>query len=97
MADYPPRAAGALFDNIQIVRDGDGRIHNDFGPAVIFPDGSTQHYQHGHLHRTNGPAIETTDGTIRWFLNGIEYKFEQWLNTIDLTEVEKAELILIYR
>ena len=96
MADYPPRAAGALFDNIQIIRGSDGRIHNDSGPAVIFSDGSTQYYQHGHLHRTDGPAIKTNDGIIRWFLNGTEYKFDQWLKAADLKDSEKAELILIY-
>jgi len=45
-------------------------IHNDDGPAVIFPNGEKRWYQSGNLHRIDGPAIESPDGTVLWFING---------------------------
>jgi hypothetical protein len=55
-----------------------GKLHNDSGPACIYPI-NYQHtpnkrtlewYKYGLLHREDGPAIEKADGTKEWYLNG---------------------------
>ena len=51
----------------------------------------------GKLHREDGPAIEWLNGDEdSWWLDGKKYTFEQWIKVADLTDSEKAELILVY-
>jgi hypothetical protein len=43
------------------------------------------------IHRTDGPAVEYTDGATSWYLNGVKYEFEEWLDrTPGLTDEEKV-------
>ena len=47
-----------------------GKIHNDDGPAITYPNGIQQYYIDGKLHREDGPAEEWPDGTYSWFFRG---------------------------
>ena len=50
--------------------DKSWRRHRDGAPAVIWPDGSEEWWQHGELHRDDGPAIVRADGTQEWYQHG---------------------------
>jgi hypothetical protein len=64
------------------------QLHNPYGPAVTYPNGTKEWYQNNHLHRLDGPAIEFADGKKSWFVNGhiigrsaygfTPEKFEEW-------------------
>ena len=41
--------------------NGQGRLHRDGGPAVLFVDGVQNWFQHGVLHREDGPAVVAPD------------------------------------
>ena len=47
--------------------DGDGKLHRESGPALIWPHGEV-YYDHGQIHRENGPAItcRTYSGKLLW-------------------------------
>jgi hypothetical protein len=42
-------------------------------------DGSKCWFLNNQLHRTDGPAVELADGIKRWYLNGRELSFAEWL------------------
>jgi len=48
------------------------------------------------LHREDGPAIIWEDGTKNWFLNGMQYSFEKFLEKTSITDEEKVFLRLKY-
>lgn len=41
---------------------------------------STEWWLNGKLHNEDGPAIEWKDGRKQWFIDGIEYNEQTWLN-----------------
>ncbi len=51
-------------------RRPDGVLHRTDGPAVTWPDGTLEWWQHGKVHREDGPAYVHPDGTEAWYLNG---------------------------
>jgi hypothetical protein len=53
-------------------------------------------YQNGRRHRTDGPAIEYPDGDKHWYIRGVWYDFNDWLNLVDITEVQKTLMRLQY-
>lgn len=71
----------------------DGRLHCDDGPALISSAVSTW-YQHGKRHREDGPAYEWDDGRVQWWLNDMEYRFDSWLNSVDLSDEDRTLLKL---
>lgn len=84
-----PREVVSVAVNGSYVRDTiwklpSGRIHRDFGPAVLFGSGKVAWYQYGLLHREDGPAIIESDGSPRYFLNGFFYESEEsWLKELN--------------
>ncbi len=58
---------------------------------------STNWYLDGKLHREDGPAREYSDGTKEWWLHGIEYSKQGFLEktkpTKELTVTEIEELL----
>jgi len=58
-----------IFGN-KIWYDENGQCHREDGPALKYPDGSKEWFQHGKLHREDGPAIEDADGTQQWWIKG---------------------------
>jgi hypothetical protein len=37
----------------------------------------------GHYHRLDGPAIEWADGDKQWWINGIQYSYEDWKKEVE--------------
>ena len=70
-----------------------GQRHRLDGPAVIYA-GSHFWCQNDRYHRTDGPAVIWPNGEGEWFLNGKRYSFDQWLNSIDVTDKERTFLAL---
>ena len=46
------------------------KLHNDDGPALIYPNGYIHYYKDGKLHNENGPATITNDGNKFFYING---------------------------
>lgn len=65
----------------------DGQLHRDDGPAVEFIDGSYKaYYQFGLKHNSSGPAVITIYAALGtknyYFLENIDYPFEEWLEKV---------------
>jgi hypothetical protein len=58
----------------EVWRLPDGRDHRDYGPAVLFQDGSKIWCRYGKPHRTEGPAIMDAEGSEFWFYKGIRHR-----------------------
>lgn len=54
--------------------DKNGQLHNEYGPALIRPDGSTEWWWHGMRHRDEGPAREDASGTKEWYVNNKNHR-----------------------
>ena len=50
-------------------KDANGELHNPYGPAVIWSNGSKVYYIHGKLHRTDGPAVIDSNGYKAYYVN----------------------------
>jgi hypothetical protein len=72
------------------------QLHRTNGPAIEFAYGDKAWYQNNKRHRTDGPAVEYTDGYKAWWFKGVEYDFNDWLNLVDITEVQKTLMRLQY-
>jgi hypothetical protein len=53
-------------------------------------------YQKDLFHRIDGPAVELASGYKRWYLNGVQYDFNDWLNLVNYTEPQKTLMRLQY-
>lgn len=76
-----------------------GLTHRDDGPAYESEEhGYQAWYIHGLRHRTDGPAIIWARGReTEWWLNHVEYTFEEWLSAnTELSEEQKVMLKLKY-
>lgn len=63
------------------------QLHREDGPAFIYPGGTKEEYWlYGNLHREDGPAVIDSDGSKEWFINGIEYPYEDWLKRVKSTK-----------
>jgi hypothetical protein len=60
-------------------------------------NGSKLWYLNGKLHRKNGPAIISAHGSEKWYLGGVEFTFNEWLEKVKISEEEKLLLILKFR
>ena len=67
----------------------EGKQHRENGPAVEMADGSKYWIKEDELHREDGPAIEYADGKKEYWLNGMEYKEEQYYEKIKKQELKK--------
>jgi glycine/D-amino acid oxidase-like deaminating enzyme len=56
------------------VRDADGRLHREDGPALILPSGREEWYRHGKLHRDDGPAVVHANGSVKWYRHGRRHR-----------------------
>ena len=45
-------------------------IHNEYGPTIVYSNGTKECYINGKLHNEYGPALVYADGTKRWYLYG---------------------------
>ena len=53
-----------------------GQLHREYGPAVVYVDGTQVWYQNDQLHRVDGPAIECPDGRRAWWQNGQRHRID---------------------
>jgi hypothetical protein len=52
-----------------------GLLHNDDGPAEMWPDGTQFWYKHGLAHRENGkPAVLLANGNQYWLVDGKRFR-----------------------
>jgi len=49
-------------------------LHCDWGPAVIYEDGTQEWYCEGLLHRIGDPAVIHSDGTKEWWVEGLRHR-----------------------
>ena len=69
---YPDNFVDVTMDDCGRIyhKDANGELHNPYGPAVIWNDGSKEYYIHGKCHRTDGPAVIWPDGYTEYYVNG---------------------------
>ena len=53
-------------------------IHNPYGPAIIWRDGTKLYYINNKCHRLDGPAKIYADGEERYYINGKELTKEEF-------------------
>lgn len=56
-----------------------GQRHCPNGPAVILGNGTKAWYQNDNFHREDGPAIEYASGEVQYWVNGIYFSKEDWM------------------
>jgi hypothetical protein len=56
------------------IRDRNGQLHREDGPAVIYPNGSYHWYRNGALHREDGPAVILPNGNQYWYRNDMYHR-----------------------
>jgi len=65
--------------------------------CVEYDNGIKDWKVNGKYHREDGPAVEyDDDGDKFWFLNDVEYSFEEWLEKTPISDEEKILLKLKY-
>lgn len=67
-------AGGKIESGRYILRNGNGELHRDDGPALITPNGTQHWYRNGELHRDDGPAVVYPDGSRDWYRNGRRHR-----------------------
>ena len=50
------------------------QLHRVHGPAVIWPSGTLEWYQHGTRHRTGGAALIYGNGSEYWYHQGTRHR-----------------------
>ena len=55
-------------------RDGDGQLHRENGPAIVWLNGDKAWFKHGKRHRENGPAVENANGARYWWFEGERHR-----------------------
>ena len=64
-----------------------GKLHREYGPALIHTGGHRAWYQNGLLHRLDGPAIECADGFRSWHINGKPLTEAEWQQVVSSMEI----------
>ena len=73
-----------------------GRLHKENSPAYQ-SEKIDIYYHNGRVHRTNGPAlINKVANKVEWWLHGIEYSFNEWLERTDINDEDLVKLKLKY-
>jgi hypothetical protein len=63
--------------------------------CIKYANGSKLWYLNDRIHREDGPAYEGVDGEIQWFLNGKEYKEDDyWREIFKRGLITEKELFL---
>lgn len=70
----------------------DGIHHREDGPAIIDTDGTEYWIRHNNFHRVDGPAFCDPRGHREFYLNGVNYKIDDWLELLDISPAEKVLL-----
>lgn len=82
--------------------DRHNRLHRADGPAVVWPDGTTEWWRDGFRHRVGGPAIEYAGRGVEYWFEGRRHRLDgpavvarcgvrQWW--VDGEEVSESEYV----
>lgn len=64
-----------FYNNGNIIRKLNGKIHHNILPAIIYQNGTRAWYQHGLLHRDNDfPAVIYANGDRAWYRHGLRHR-----------------------
>ena len=78
--------------------NAEGQKHREYGPAVIWADGSQIWFLNGQKHRVDGPAAIYADGSQEWYTNGkLVNSMKQYQEKLNLSDEDITVLILKYR
>jgi len=47
-----------------------GKLHNESGPAIVYPNWSEEYYIHGERHNESGPAVVWPSGSKEYWIRG---------------------------
>ena len=72
-----------VFENGDKLWYQNGERHRLDGPAIEYANGTKHWRQNDKLHRLDGPAIEWSDGSKEYFIEGIEYTYEEWKQKVE--------------
>ena len=62
-------------------------------PAIEYVNGYKSYWENGNRHRIDGPAIEWADGDCSYYIEGIKYSYEEWLEKVSpKKEITVAEV-----
>ena len=50
----------------------------------------------GELHREDGPAVKYSNTVFQWYLNGVEYSFEEYIIAAEWSDVQIYQWNLIH-
>jgi hypothetical protein len=65
--------------------------------SYLHADGEIFWYNEaGDMHREDGPAVTSFSGQPPWYLHGISYSFDEWLEALCVTDEKKMLLRLQY-
>jgi len=64
--------------------------------CIEFPNGCKVWKVNNLYHREDGPALKYSNETFNWFLNGIKYSFEEFIEKTPISDEEKVFLRLKY-
>lgn len=73
----------------------DGKLHNQYGPALFYDSGTKECWQNGVRHRLDGPAVVYADGSKQWFINNkaflTESAYNNHLYSMGIVPIERVE------
>jgi hypothetical protein len=53
-----------------------GQLHREYGPAIVYADGTRTWYQNGMWHRLDGPAVEFPNGRREWYQKDLLHRLD---------------------
>jgi hypothetical protein len=73
-----------------------GQLHRTDGPAIEdYMLGPQEYWIDGKRHREDGPAVEYYDGSGEWWLDDIEYTFEEYVKQLLLAGANSLDVIIL--
>ena len=78
-----------------------GKYHNEFGPALIYPNCEKHWHINGLQHREDGPAAQFADGKIIWYYKdevygyNNEFTVKSWKEKVENLKREESLKIFI--
>jgi len=88
-----PANAGEAIHNrvLEVVDPATGRLHNEYGPAVVKADGTRKWYRKGMQHNASGPAVIKANGELKYYYLGTKCKNAEDLDDIVRRAQEHAQ------
>ena len=68
-------------EDVYVLMNGQQIIFMKYDKHIIDSNGNEYWFnERGHYHRDNGlPAIEFANGTKSWYLDGVCYRWDEWI------------------